>query len=58
MNKCEGQRGSNVCGRSVEFEIVSPDGEVYDSCVECVGRIIYDNELDRAETFRIWEKVS
>lgn len=56
IKHCEGRRGQNTCGRTTEFEIVSLEGDVYDSCVECVGRIIYEHDLDRAEVFRIWNQ--
>jgi ferredoxin-like protein FixX len=57
MEKCEGYKGSNICGRKAEFLITdrSDIEKTFYSCVECPGRIIIENDLDVAEIERLYE---
>ena len=53
--KCEGILGGNVCGRQYVFVITDTITEaVFFSCVECVGRIIIENDLDSTEVERVY----
>jgi hypothetical protein len=54
-NRCEGIRGTNLCSREHEFlvtDIVS--GEVFFSCVDCVGRILIEQDIDEATVERLY----
>lgn len=56
-NKCEGIKGSHVCGRKPEFLITeksNPEATFY-SCTDCVGRIIIEKDLDDADVERLYE---
>jgi hypothetical protein len=56
---CEGMRGANRCGRAPEFLIQTDDSPVSTavalySCVECVGRIIVEQDLDDVTVERVY----
>jgi hypothetical protein len=60
---CVGIKGGNLCGRNAEFVIdIAVDtefGDAYNSsvfsCVDCVGRIMIEQDLDSATVERIYQ---
>jgi hypothetical protein len=55
---CEGIKGGNICGRHHEFIITDNlTGIVYPSCVDCVGRIIIEHDLDSVTVERVYDYI-
>jgi hypothetical protein len=52
--KCEGTKGTHVCGRRSELLLTDTNGDVYYSCLDCVGRLMVEKDLDDITVERIY----
>lgn len=52
---CDAERGGNRCGREGEF-VIEVDGEntTYIACIEDVGRVMEQNEVESAYVERVY----
>ncbi len=54
--KCEGVRGTNICGRNPELLITNIiNDECFYSCLDCPGRIIVEQDIDEASIERLYD---
>lgn len=55
QSKCQGNKGGNACNRKPDFiieDLVS--GEIFESCADCVGRILVEHDADESIINRVF----